>query len=547
MILDRNEVRLEMNASVTAALNFTFGDGFTSRSRVRYLVESMDEEWFSVRGTNLPVKGVERLSLIGGVPSLQSYQQEIRSQGFFAISSLTYRNKYIVDVLGRRDGSSLFGPEERWQNYYRFSAAWRLTQEPWFNVGWLTELKPRYSIGTSGGRPAFDAQYQTYRVSAGSIVPQTLGNENLKPELATEQEFGLDMVIAERFRVQANYVKTTIEDQLLQAPLPSTQGFESQWINGATVKSNTRELSLEAALLERSNMVWTAQLNLDRTKNHISHLAVPPYRISDYRAGLFIREGETIGAYYGLHYPTSCAELPAGTDCSQFQVNDDGFFVYVGAGNSYTEGKSKGLWGTNGEVNGYTYSWGLPISHLNSSFIPPDVYLGDSEPDLNASFLQNFEWNNFGLTVLFDSEWGAQVYNQTMQWSCRDGHCAEIDQTGKPEELQKPITYYGATGVYANNKNNSYFTEDADYIKLRELSVRYTVPENQLPATLQRAGLSQATINLTGRNLKTWTDYRGFDPEVGKNTFGGSAAVGRIDEYFYPNFRSIGIDVELIF
>jgi hypothetical protein len=122
-----------------------------------------------------------------------------------------------------------------------------------------------------------------------------------------------------------------------------------------------------------------------------------------------------------------------------------------------------------------------------------------------------------------------------------------LDQTGKSEELQKPITYYNAIGFYSNNKNNSYFTEDADYIKLREVSFRYTVPETSLPSMVQRFGVSQATINLTGRNLKTWTDYTGFDPEVGSNTFGGSAAVGRIDEYFYPNFRSFGIDLELIF
>jgi hypothetical protein len=264
-ISDETDLRLEFNASFTAALNFQFGNGFTMRSRLRWLVESLDENGFSVAGGNLPVRDVERLDLIGGVPNVDSYSRSIRSQGVFAISSLTYQSKYILDILGRRDGSSLFGPDERWQNYYRVSAAWRITQEPWFNVGWLTELKPRYSIGTAGGRPAFDAQYQTYQVSAGSIVPQTLGNAELKPELATEQEFGLDAVIADRFRIQANYVRTTIEDQLLQVPLPSIQGFATQWLNGATVKSDTRELSLEAALVERPSMVWTARLNLDRT------------------------------------------------------------------------------------------------------------------------------------------------------------------------------------------------------------------------------------------------------------------------------------------
>jgi hypothetical protein len=348
--------------------------------------------------------------------------------------------------------------------------------------------------------------------------------------------------------VQANYVKTKIENELLLVPLASTAGFTSQWQNAATVSSNTQELALQASLLERRDLLWTARLNLDRTRNKITHLGVPPYRISDYRAGLYIREGEVLGSFYGWRYPTDCAQdLPAGTDCGQFQVNDDGYLVWVGAGNSWTEGKSKSLWGTAGTVNGVRYSWGLPISAINSTLTLPDVKLGDSEPDLNASFLQNFEVKNFGVTLLFDAEVGAQVYTQTMQWRCRDGHCPALDQAGKPDSLQKPITYYGVQGFYQNNKNNSYVTEDADYLKLRELSFRYTLQQGSMPGFLRKAGLSQLTINLTGRNLKTWTGYTGFDPEVGKNTFGGSAAVGRIDEYFYPNFRSLGLDFELVF
>ena len=547
-IREENDLRLELNGSLTAALTFrALNHNLTVRSRLRYLVESLDESGFSVGGSNLPVKDVEQINLIGGTPSLASYRRSVRSEGFFAISSMVYKERYILDMLGRRDGSSLFGEDQRWQTYYRLSAAWRLSHEPWFPFGFFTEFKPRYSIGTSGGRPGFDAQFQTYQVSAGSIVPQTLGNNDLKPELATEQEFGLDAVIAERFQIQANYVKTKVEDQLLLVPLPSVAGFTSQWQNAATVASTSRELALRASIIESQSLLWTATLNLDNTKNKITHLGVAPYRISDYRAGLYIREGETLGSFYGWKYPTTCTELPTGTDCGQFQNNDEGYLVWVGTGNSWRDGKAKNLWGTTGTVNGVSYSWGLPISALNSTLQLPDTKLGDSEPSLNASFLQNIEWKNFGVTLLFDAETGAQVYNQTMQWRCRDGHCPQMDQTGKPDELQKPITYYNVAGFYQNNKNNSAFTEDADYLKLRELSFRYTLQERSMPAFLRQVGLSQMTINLTGRNLKTWTGYRGFDPEVGKDTFGGSAAVGRIDEYFYPNFRSLGFDIELVF
>ena len=293
-----------------AQLRHDFGP-LNVRTTIRAMVERDQFEYARAAGTDFFVFDVPRLNATANRTSL-SEEWQIRALGFLWDTAFDYDGKYVVTVLGRRDGSSLFGEEQRWQNYYRLSAAWRMSHEPWFPFHWMTEFKPRYSIGTSGGRPSFDAQYQTYQVSAGSIVPRTLGNSNLKPELATEQEFGLDAVIAERLQIQANYVKTKVEDQLLLVPLPSIAGFTSQWQNAATVSSTTRELALQASIIERQNLLWTARLNLDNTRNRITHLGVAPYRISDYRAGLYIREGETLGSFYGWRYPTSCErDLPA--------------------------------------------------------------------------------------------------------------------------------------------------------------------------------------------------------------------------------------------
>src|SRR5690606_3972763 len=110
---------------------------------------------------------VPRLGLITGPVNIDSFEESIRSEGLFLISSLTYQSKYILDFLVRRDGSSLFGAEERWQNYYRASAAWRMAQESWWPLDVVTEFKPRFSVGTSGGRPGFNYLYQTYSGSQG--------------------------------------------------------------------------------------------------------------------------------------------------------------------------------------------------------------------------------------------------------------------------------------------------------------------------------------------------------------------------------------------
>lgn len=539
-------LREELNASLTVSSNRQFGE-LTMRNRARWLVERLDRSGFSASGEGLPVDQVPRLGIVTGTPEIDSFDESIRSEGFFLINQFTYKERYVGDLLVRRDGSSLFGTDERWQTYWRVSGAWRVAQEPWFNVGWVNELKPRYSIGTSGGRPSFDAQYQTYAVERGQLIPVTLGNPNLKPELATEQEFGIDMVVANRFRIEANYVDTRVEDQLLLVPQASSQGFEAQWQNAGTVESDTYELSIEAALLETENTRWTARLNLDQTKSIITELNTPAFEITNpgsSRSRMLVQEGESLGSFFGFQFLGSCADLPTGLPCDQFDVNDFGQLVWVGSGNTWQEGISKGLWGTVGSVDGRSFNWGHPIQpDLDSPL--RFTKLGDSQPDLNASLSQDFQWKNLGVSFLLDGEWGAQIYNFSQQWQCRDWHCELADMRNVPDERKKPITYFSA--LQAGNAPNGFFAEDADFVKLREMSIRYTLTQDRLPEMMQGLGFSQATINLIGRNLKTWTDYRGFDPEVGVNSFGGSAVVGRVDEWFVPNFRSFGIDIELIF
>lgn len=473
--ISQNEnVREEFNASLTASTNRRFGDDFTLRSSARWLVERLDRSGFDASGSSLPVDLIPRLGIITGTPDIDSFDESIRSEGIFLVNQFAYKERYVGDFLIRRDGSSLFGADERWQTYWRFSGAWRIAQEGWFNVGWLDELKPRYSIGTSGGRPSFEAQYQTFDIDQGQIIPRTLGNPNLKPELATEQEFGVDMVIANRLRVEASYVDTKVEDQLLLVPQTSAQGFEAQWTNAGTVESDTYELSLEAALVETANMRWTARLNLDQTKTVITKLNTPSFEITNpglSRSRMRVAEGEELGSFWGFEFLRSCADLASsggGLPCDQFDVNDFGQLVWVGAGATWQDGIANNLWGTTGVVDGRTYRWGFPIEPDAGSDLA-FTKLGDSQPDLNASLSQDFQWGNLGASFLLDGEWGAQIYNFSQQWQCRDWHCEPADMAGVPDAQKKPIIYFGA--LQARNAPNGFFVEDADFVKLREVSI----------------------------------------------------------------------------
>lgn len=339
--MDREAFRQEViNASMTLASNRQFGD-LTMRNRFRWLAERQDWNSLDISGADLAVDRTPRLGVITGTPDVDSRQRSVRSEGLFLINQFTYGNRYIADILIRYDGSSLFGEDERWQPYWRVSGAWRISQEPWFNLDWITELKPRYSIGTAGGRPAFAAQYETYAIERGDLVPTTLGNAQLKPELATEQEIGLDAVFANRLQITANYVDTKVENQLLLVPLPSKLGFQAQWQNAGTLESQTWELSVEAALIDRPNMRWTAQITADRTRNEITDLNRPAFEITGpglSRSRMLVKEGESLGAFYGFEWLNSCEDFVADMPCDQFDVNDMGHLVWVGEGNTWRDG-----------------------------------------------------------------------------------------------------------------------------------------------------------------------------------------------------------------
>ena len=174
--------------------------------------------------------------------------------------------------------------------------------------------------------------------------------------------------------------------------------------------------------------------------------------------------------------------------------------------------------------------------------------MGNTQPYLNTSMFHNVQWKNLGFSMLLDGAFGGKIYNQTAAFVCQNHLCPEADQRLKTDELKKPINTYGATvGFYLANENNSWFIEDGTYVKLREVSLRYTLNRSSLPSFIGKVGLSRATLNLIGRNLKTFTQYSGTEPEVGQDQFLGSSVIGRVDEYSYPNFRSVGIDIELAF
>ena len=537
-INNQNNVTDGFNAAAGATLKHSFGE-LSTRTALRAAIEREDDYWFRAEGQNLLTRGVPDLDQ-AQTRFVGSSFEGVRSTGYFVNTGFDYAGKYISDFLVRRDGSSLFGPENRWKTYYRASLAWRMTEESWWPLAGIDEFKPRYSIGTAGGRPEYADQYETYTVTATGISLGNKGNRELKPEHSREHEAGLDIVgFNRRASLQLTYSNVVTTDQIIQLPPRGVTGFFSQWANGGTLEGDTYEATLEAELVKGRNLSWSATFIADRSRHEITE-----WNRSCFVTGVTYRcQGETLGLFYGRKHLRDLGQLSeAQRSSGEFVVNDDGYVVWVGKGNSYTDGvkrdeKGNLLWNTSGTVNGVSYRWGQPIVLLDSLGQPALVKVGDTQPNYHFGLTNDVRIGNFSIFGQLDSQLGAQVYNSVKQRMYQYYRHADVDQAGKPEEMKKPVSYYFS--LYNGNNVTEHFVENGSYVKLREMSVKYALRQSQLPA-LRQLGMGEISLGLVGRNLFTWTSFSGFDPEVGSVTLAEQG-------FTYPNFRTLTASVELKF
>ena len=530
-----------VGASISANL-LGYLRGFTLRSTLRAVMESEDNEVTTAEGSDFATPGVRSLNN-ARTRFVSSNLEQVRARGYFISGGADYEGRYIADLLLRRDGSSLFGPEERWNTYYRFSGAYRLSEEPWWRWRSLNEFKLRFSRGTAGGRPSFNDQFETFSfTTGGGVAKQTLGNRFLKPERTTETEIGIDAIFKDRFSLQLSRAETKSEDQLIQIPLPAFFGFSSQWQNAGTVEGNTLEGTLEAQVLQGSNLQWRVGLVADRSRHKITEFNRPCFQTQTIA---FRCAGVSLGDMYGFRFIKGTSELPAdaAARANEFVVNDEGLLVWVGLNasgqpKSYTQGEvPTGGWGSTATIGSTSYGWGMPIKLRDSTGSDAVVRIGDGTPDFHWGVSNNVSWRSWDLYALVDANVGGHAYNQTNQRMYQWARSADVDQAGKPQELKKPIEYYVA--LYAANDPTDYFVEDASFVKLREVSVRYRITGRPL-SWFSRFGATGASISLIGRNLMTFTNYKGYDPEVG-------GTLVRLDSFDYPRYRTFTGSIEFIF
>jgi hypothetical protein len=272
-------------------------------------------------------------------------------------------------------------------------------------------------------------------------------------------------------------------------------------------------------------------------------------------------DANRFGNVWGRKFLTSCSELDlthtafagmtCGTATADFQVNDQGYLVWVGNGNAYTEGITKNLWQT--ILPGSASPWGnqvplyfgMPIVDRPLRGQPGEgsgimQIIGNVMPDFRFGWSNNVTWKRFNLYTLLEGTIGHDIYNQGEQWGLFDWNSDMMDSKDKSVQTAKPMGYgwrtgpsegAGIGGFYDILLQNSYNTEDGSYAKVRELSLSYNVGPVR--------GIGDWTLSFVGRNLLTFTSYTGYDPETGVGGGQtGSGLINQVDAFGFPTLRT---------
>ena len=524
-------------ASASASASKKFGK-LNSALTLKYLYEDRWYESMSASSYDFAANGV--VTLNSGRQStytINSSTEPEKAENLYAVLDFDWDDKIIANALIRRDGSSMFGEDERYQFYYRGSLAYRITED--FQLDAVNEWKVRASYGTSGLRPyAWAAQYETYSVSSAGISPVVLGNKDLKPSVSKELEVGTDITFLDRFNLSATYADSKTEDDVLYVPLSPVTGYSGQYQNAGSLKSNTIEISLGAELLTNQNkLTWSLNANFDRTRQTITDLERPPFtRSTNTAVNVFrVENGLPYGTIFGNQIVTSVDQLtldesgfvvndvnyandPVTPD--QFITNEDGYLVRKDYYNTSME-QAMLMKGEDG------------ISNLTTK-------IGDTNPDFHVGVANTFGYKGLQLYVLVDWKQGGDIYNYTKQLLYFEDRHRDNQAYG---EIGKHRNYSGGSStLYNGGAPVSHFVEDGSFVKIREVTLSYRLGSGQMGAFGKI--LNEAKFSLSGRNLFTFTKYTGWDPEVAINE---NPTNFMIDEFSYPNFRTYTASIQLKF
>lgn len=499
-------------APETGTLALTSGAGF------RYTQDKT--ETVRAAASNLPYGQI----LVGGATQNASQGlTEVRTVGWYFEERVSIADRLHITGGLNWDASSAFGTDSRLQMFPRLGASYIADEEPGFASMFgevISSLRLRAAYGETGGQPPgaytrFENYVNTsFAGRPGLVASVTTGNPDLKPERQREIEAGFDLgVLNQRAELEFTWYDKETRDLVLSVPLPPSSGSANQFQNIGTVSNKGIELALNTLNVNNPNFTWRTRLTYAKNTNNVEKLGTPrDTLITGYLNAVV--EGHPIGVFYGNVYVR----------------NADGTVYHADT----------------------TLNAGLPTerTYFNMPRRARDTLLvegtervvfanriiGDPNPDFVMSLLNTFDLP-YGIqaTVLLDGRFGNDVANFTRR----------ITQFfGSDKSVELEVSGDTVAGAFTRNpigRINIYeeYIEDGSFVKLREISLGMRLSDD-LAARLRAQGI---TLRLAGRNLYTWTDYSGLDPEV--NLFSANTVARGVDFATTPIPRQFTFSVTL--
>lgn len=452
--------------------------------------------------------------------SLTSYTRRYFVEGYFGQINANYQQKYYLSASLRRDGSSVFAPENRWGTFWSVGASWLLSEEKFLEKAKFIDLiKLKLSYGVQGNDELYlpgsysrsYVPYMTlYSVSTNGNTPGLVasykGNRNITWEESGNLNAGIELALFNnRLTLEADYFIKKTNNLLFDMPLPASTGFSSEPRNVADMVNKGFEFSLGVTPIRTDKVEWTISLNGLHYKNEITRLPEELREKGLTRGYQILKEGGSIYDFYMVKW--------GGVN----PVNGDAQF-YI---KNTTTGK-------------YELKGSADYDSTNSK-----QYVGTSIPDLQGGFGTTLSAYNFDLAVQFSYQFGGKFYDSQYANLMHSGDLGrtwhtDIRNRWTPENTTSDIPRL----EFANQKVLSLsdrFIVSSDYLSLRNVSLGYTFKQE----IVEKLGLTKLRYYLTADNVYLWSKRQGLDPRT-------SLAGDNYDAVYSP-IRTVSMGLTLNF
>jgi len=533
----------ERYQSASRSFNFLLDNYFTyDQTWGKHTINAMlgcslqwgNNRWFNGQKSGFLSDSASQFNNGTTIQSLNGTRSEWSIASFMGRVNYSYGNRYLVTATLRYDGSSKFGPNHRWGLFPSFAGAWRISEESWFpKTKALPYLKFRVGYGITGnqeiGDYTFMSVYETGQYSFNGNVYNTLvANKLSNPDVHWEQmeqyNVGFDFgFLNSRLRLTLDgYIKNT-NGMLVKMTVPISTGYSDTdvpYTNEGKVRNIGMEITLSSNNFVRKNFTWDTDFIISFNKNSIVSLSSAEsiyYNDSGFGQYFCVNEvGQPIGAFIGW--------------------KTNGIFQTAEAVENYATqpGAAAGdirYMDLNGTKRGDGIGNGI-IDEYDRTII------GYPQPIFTASLNNTFRIGNFDIELYLQGVYGNSIFNVTkvdmtsMNTICNQYEMVTQRWRGEGTSNDMPRAVYGDPNN--NTRPSDRYIEDGSYLRIKNLVFGYSLPEKACKAI----HLKNLRFYLEGLNLYTFTNYSGFDPEVGSDS---------IDWGTYPSTRTISLGIDLKF